>query len=563
MSFELSSLRDELSEVLLDAPVRSHDGATSYRLALAGVPVWGPISTAEIVFPKGFPDRANARIRLSSDAVFKLPHVEEGGFLCIEGDPGPGQGLTPLERVQLLLIRFNEQLLIPWANGELDDDFAKEAQNYWAIHVARLAAKNDAVRAVWTVDPVPRQAQVREGLLLEGTGLILAGESSNPLVQRLIKSLGRKAPPHRRVLIAEIPISHPFVPESWPRNMEALRRVLKGRLKAQDFHRFHDQSIRRQRSCEHRIALFRSHEGAFAFALPGGPPSVSPAVSPYRGRRMQSRHGPQPLLVERVDPAWTVGRDQLPQVSSRQAQKVVVFGAGALGSPIVEQLAKAGIGYITLVDFDSMEPANIGRHLLGLPQVGLHKAMAVAEAINKSHPSCVVTPFVGTAQKWLQGNSLSEFDLVLDLTGEPTVQWFLNEARRKQPCPLIVGWMEPFVAAAHVCMLQPNTLWFPASTRTDRLKLFEAIDWPSDVTQQVPGCSSRFQAYTSASATYAVALVSENALQLIDGEVEDSKILSWVRGRQFLDKHRLDLKYHEWAADAAEHVGITKERPFI
>ncbi|WP_321819831.1 MULTISPECIES: HesA/MoeB/ThiF family protein [unclassified Burkholderia] len=563
MSVELSSLRDELSEVLLEPPIRNRDGSTAYRLALSNVPAWGPISTAEVVFPTGFPDRAIARVRLSSDAVLQVPHVEEGGFLCIDGDPGPGRGLTTLERVQNLLISFQEQFLVPWANGDLNDDFAKESQNYWDIYVARLSTKDDVTRAVWTVGPAPRRAQVREGLLLQGGGLIVAGELDNPFVQRLIKSLGHNAPPHRRVIIAEIPISHPFVPSTWPRNTEALLRILKARLKAPDFRRFLDQSIRRQRSREHRIALFRSREGAFAFALPGGPPTIRPAMRPYSGQRARSRRSLQPLLVERVDPDWTVGRDQFPQVSSRQAKHVVVFGAGALGSPVVEQLAKAGIGRITLVDFDNMETANIGRHLLGLQHVGHRKVTAVADAINKSHPSCVVIPFSGKAQKWLQGNSLRDFDLAIDLTGEPTVQWYLNEARRNEPCPLIVGWMEPFVAAAHVCMLMPHTLWFPNGARTDRLKLLEAIDWPSDVTRQVPGCSSRFQAYTSANAAYAVALVSENVLRVIDGEVESSTILSWVRGRQFLDKQGQDLRYREWAADAAEHVGITKERPFV
>jgi hypothetical protein len=57
--------------------------------------------------------------------------------------------------------------------------------------------------------------------------------------------------------------------------------------------------------------------------------------------------------------------------------------------------------------------------------------------------------------------------------------------------------------------------------------------------------------------------MSENVLQVIDGEVKSSKILSWVRGRQFLDKQWRNLTYRGWAADAEEHVGITKERPFL
>ncbi|MBU9477671.1 ThiF family adenylyltransferase [Burkholderia multivorans] len=430
------------------------------------------------------------------------------------------------------------------------------------VNVARLRTNDDTARVVWTVDDVPRKAQIREGLLLLPTRLIVAGDGDNEFVQRIIASLGRRAKQRVRVIIADIPISYSFVPETWPRNVDAVLRVLRARLKPTEYRRFVEQSLRRRRSREHRVALFRNQEGGFAFVLPGGPPTVHQAVSRYRARR--SRQSIQPLSVDRIDPGWTVGRDQIPQVSARQRKHVVVFGAGALGSPVVEQLAKAGIGHITLVDSDTMETANLGRHLLGIEYVDFAKAEAVADDVKRSYPSCIVTPCICTAERWLQRNTLNGVDAVLDLTGEPGVRWHLNEARRKHPCPLVVGWMEPFVAAAHVCMLMPETLWFSdEASIEDRLNSLEAIEWPDGIIRQVPGCSSRFQAYTAANAAYAVALVSENAIRVVDGEVRNSKVLSWVRGRQFLDKHWPMLQYREWASDAALHVGVTKERPFI
>jgi molybdopterin/thiamine biosynthesis adenylyltransferase len=268
--------------------------------------------------------------------------------------------------------------------------------------------------------------------------------------------------------------------------------------------------------------------------------------------------------LQRELPMWTVGRDQITQVSARQQKHVVVFGAGAIGSPVVEQLAKAGIGKITLVDSDIIETANVGRHLLGAQHVNYGKAEAVANDVTQSYPSCVITPYDGTAEEWLWSNTLEGVDTALDLTGEPEVRWHLNEARRQHPCKLIIGWMEPFVAAAHVCMLTPEKLWFALKASTqDKLNMLEAVDWPAEVIRQVPGCSSRFQAYTSANAAYAVALVSENALRLVDDEVESSAVLSWVRGRQFLDRQWPNLTYRDWAAEAAQHVGFMKERPFV
>lgn len=562
MSVELTALSNALAGVLLEPASRGGDGAIICRLKLPELPVGSAISSAELILPKGFPHEAIARIRLPSGAVLRVPHVERNGHLCIDGDPGPGRGLDGTQRVQTLVHRFYTEFLDPWSNGDLDGDFAKEPQNYWAINVARLRTSDDIARVVWTVDEVPRKAQVREGLLLLPTRLIVAGDGNNEFVQRIVTSLGYQAKQRIRIVIADIPISHSFVPETWPRNMDALLRVLRARLKPAEYRRFLEQGLRQRRSREHRVALFRNQEGGFAFVLPGGPPTIRHDVSRHRARRPRSSI--QPLLVDRIDPEWTVGRDQISQVSARQRKHVVVFGAGALGSSVVEQLAKAGIGHITLADSDTIETANLGRHLLGIQHVGYAKAEAIADEVKRSYPSCIIKPYIGTAEQWLRSNTLKGVDTVLDLTGEPEVRWYVNEARRKHPCPLIVGWMEPFVAAAHVCILTPGTLWFSGQAATDdRLKSLEAVDWPDEVIRQVPGCSSRFQAYTSANAAYAVALVAENALQMVDGELETSKVLSWVRGQQFVDKHWPKLTFRDWAADAAQHVGLMKERPFV
>jgi molybdopterin/thiamine biosynthesis adenylyltransferase len=562
MSFELAPLSDALAKLLVEPATRGSKGAVVYRLMLGELPASRAISFAELILPKGFPEDGIARIRLPSDAELRVPHVERGGLLCIDGDPGPGRGLDGTQRVETLVGKFYTEFLDPWRNGDLDGDFAKEPQNYWGVNVARLRTNDDTAHRVWTVDEVPRKAQVREGLLINPGRLIIAGDGDNQFVQRLVASLGHRAKQRVRVIIADIPISYSFVPDTWPRSIDALLRLLRARLKPPDYRRFIEQILRRRRSREHRVALFRNHEGGFAFVLPGGPPIILQEGNRHRARRPHSNI--QPLLVDRIDPMWTVGRDQIPQVSARQQKHVVVFGAGALGSPVVEQLAKAGIGKITLVDSDTIETANVGRHLLGAQYVNYGKAEAVANNVAQSYPSCIIKSYNGTAEDWLQSNTLKDVDTVLDLTGEPEVRWHLNEARQQHPCKLIIGWMEPFVAAAHVCMLTPETLWFASKASTqDRLNLLEAVDWPAEVIRQVPGCSSRFQAYTSVSAAYAVALVSENALRVVDGEVDSSKVLSWVRGRQFLDRQWPKLTYRDWATGAEQHVGVTLERPIV
>jgi molybdopterin/thiamine biosynthesis adenylyltransferase len=559
MSFDPLRLREDFPDLIPEPEARSQ-GATAYRLRLPVLPRGREFAWAELLLPKGFPEHASAKIKLSPDAVLRIPHIEESGGLCIDGDPGPGQGYSTEERLLLLLLAYQEQFLEPWLTGKLDDDFSKEPLNYWWIEVGRACSPRDPVRAVWTVDECSARPIVKEGLLLLPGRIVIAAGEDLPITGRVIRSLGVKATQRIRVLMADIPISHTFTPSTWPRSAFDLDRLLTGRLRPAQRERF--QAFIRKRRRErgvHRIVLLRNPICGFAYLLPGGPPTV--VNNGARKRAYPSLSTPLPLNVTRLDPSWTVGRDQHPEVAQRQARHVLVLGAGALGAPVVDHLAKAGVGFVTLVDADYLTTANLGRHLLGAESIEQPKATAVAQRINLGYPATVVTPQVMSAERWLQKNSLSNVDLVLDLTGEPDVRWHVDQARRKHPCPLLIGWMEPYVAAAHVCSLPTGTPWMQGTM--DPMGSLEAVTWPDKVIRQEPGCSSRFQSYTAAAAGYAVTLVAENALKMIDGDINQvPKIISWVRGQRVLDEHLPGLKLREWAQPAVPHDGLVMERPF-
>jgi molybdopterin/thiamine biosynthesis adenylyltransferase len=427
------------------------------------------------------------------------------------------------------------------------------------IETARARSHGDPVRAVWTVDPPPANATVRRGLLLVPNRIVVAADEDLPITNRLVQSMGKGAGQRIGLLVADIPISHTLTPDTWPRTAFDLELILGGQLEAADHDTFHLSTSRRGRRV-HRIVLLRNAECAFAYLLPGGPATV--IDDGKRKKTYPSLSRPLPLNVIRLDPSWTVGRDQHPEVTGRQGKHVLVLGVGALGSPVIDHLAKAGVGFITLVDADDLSPANIGRHLLGAESIGKKKAEAVAQRINLGHPATVVTAHAMTAERWLRQYSLSGVDLVLDLTGEPDVRWHVDQARLDNPCPLLIGWMEPYVAAAHVCLLPAEAPWMQGAA--DRMTDLEAVTWPADVIRREPGCSSQFQSYTAAAAGHAVALVAENALDLIDGadDTATARVVSWVRGQRFLDRNWPGLALRAWALPAGPHDGLILSRPF-
>lgn len=72
---------------------------------------------------------------------------------------------------------------------------------------------------------------------------------------------------------------------------------------------------------------------------------------------------------------------------------VAVVGLGAVGGYALEGLARAGIGRLTVVDYDAIQPTNINRQILALESsMGRSKVDAAAERVRDINPACVVEP---------------------------------------------------------------------------------------------------------------------------------------------------------------------------
>ncbi|CAK1242598.1 Molybdopterin or thiamine biosynthesis adenylyltransferase (ThiF) [Fructobacillus tropaeoli] len=73
------------------------------------------------------------------------------------------------------------------------------------------------------------------------------------------------------------------------------------------------------------------------------------------------------------------------------AAHVTITGSGGLGSNIAIALARAGVGHLTLIDFDEIEHSNLNRQQFKLSQVGLPKVLALKQNILEFNPFVEVT----------------------------------------------------------------------------------------------------------------------------------------------------------------------------
>lgn len=74
------------------------------------------------------------------------------------------------------------------------------------------------------------------------------------------------------------------------------------------------------------------------------------------------------------------------------AARVAVCGLGGLGSHVAAALARAGVGTLHLVDFDTVELSNLHRQQYTISQLGMYKTDAAQQSLAEIAPYCRVIP---------------------------------------------------------------------------------------------------------------------------------------------------------------------------
>jgi molybdopterin/thiamine biosynthesis adenylyltransferase/rhodanese-related sulfurtransferase len=112
-----------------------------------------------------------------------------------------------------------------------------------------------------------------------------------------------------------------------------------------------------------------------------------------------------------------------------KAARVLLVGAGGLGSPVALYLAAAGVGTLGLVDFDVVDRTNLQRQVLhGTRDVGRPKLDSARDRIQDVNPNVAVECF---KTRLTSGNALEilrDFDLVIDGTDNFPTRYLTNDA---------------------------------------------------------------------------------------------------------------------------------------
>lgn len=122
------------------------------------------------------------------------------------------------------------------------------------------------------------------------------------------------------------------------------------------------------------------------------------------------------------------------------AARVLIVGAGGLGSPAAYYLAAAGVGQITLVDDDEVDLSNLQRQILhNSARVGLNKAQSGQMTLQELNPLIQIEPLAQRLSDEDLDRLMPQHDLVLDCTDNFATRHAINRAAVRHHVPIVSG----------------------------------------------------------------------------------------------------------------------------
>ena len=127
------------------------------------------------------------------------------------------------------------------------------------------------------------------------------------------------------------------------------------------------------------------------------------------------------------------------QMRLRRA-RVLVIGAGGLGSPALQYLAAAGVGIIGIIDDDVVDASNLQRQVIHRDaDIGLAKVTSAAQTLRDINPYVAVNTYQQRLTDEIATELVSQYDIVLDGTDNFETRYLVNKTCVAQSIPLVSG----------------------------------------------------------------------------------------------------------------------------
>lgn len=491
--------------------------------------------------PFSFPDEPIRVYWQHNDNIVR-PHCWPNGELCLVEQP---YSFDDVEKDLNELLYQVVELLQKYAAQSNREDLIKEPRPYWNSFLANSYGnrqKLNKISVLLAAEPSTTQCQLIYGYRsfnqnwfladTQGDAYRMAGQTSEG-VDGLSYSIG-----------VRIPISSAWYPDQFPRSWTQVYQLLtdSGRLEEVE------ALLETERRRDPWIAVVFLY-----FDAPGVSYGLAIASEHDNGRARGHRFVKRPLKhrtmaefllaphngllwhceTEHLDSDTLFLRLDCEHMPERNQARVLLVGCGSLGGLLADELSRAGVRNITLVDNQVFDSENLCRHILGMEYLGQFKADALKNHLERQMPLMQVLSFPVPLTRFLahQAPSPNDYDLILAMTGESGPIWTLDSWRNQstEAPPMIVGWAESFGVAGHAALLMDGKTM--VNIEQDGLRLHNMAQWQPgtvDHLRAIPGCSGTFQPMGRIKLMHIASMVAEMTLSVIDGQQSTSHVLSRI-----------------------------------
>lgn len=524
------------ADVLDDTVLRSY-GSNAFR----------PVSGWSV--SRRFSDGQDRRLRLLVDGNFPYspprvavvpapkflswPHLEEDGRLCVYSDEATvdssdiiGVAGAFLNRAALLIERI--------LGGNCDDDFRDEFRTYWNSTV------DPGSRSVLSL--VRPRGPTRSIFVWRGTAYDVIADDSDALRRWLehhgVPSSGARGYKFSPGVLLWLP--DVLLPREYPKTNSDIARI--ARSTKSDFTGIWPCALSAPQPtvpvvlaasgsrgvCFAAVSLCRTKSLNDGFRKQREIPKM--VVDRYLSSGSRVHHH----SVHRVDHRWVHSRGGDSDQDRLSSARVAFVGCGSLGGMTAFSIAQSGIGHLLLVDPESLEAANTGRHLLGVESLHRKKAEAVRDRLLRAFPhinnvEAEATSLAPTNDTLLA--HLAQCELVVSTTGDWATESFLNDHQRNTDGfpPVLYGWIEAHAAAAHAVLIKPDGACLRCGRTATGRPRCSVTTWPDDADmEQEPACGARFTPYGPAELTWAHALIVRAVLLALLDPPDASHHYIWI-----------------------------------
>jgi adenylyltransferase/sulfurtransferase len=125
--------------------------------------------------------------------------------------------------------------------------------------------------------------------------------------------------------------------------------------------------------------------------------------------------------------------------------KILVIGAGGLGSSLLQYLACAGIGSLGVIDNDKVELSNLQRQIIhDFSKINLRKVDSAEEKLLKLNPALNLQTYSIRANYQNLTEIVKDYEIVIDATDNFPTRFVINQVCFEQKKPLVFGAVKGF-----------------------------------------------------------------------------------------------------------------------